>query len=88
MGRPIITPDAPGCRETVIDGVNGFLVPIKNVEKLVEKMLWMIEHPEIVEKMGLESYRICSEKFDVKKVNQRMIEIMNLTEGVIENESI
>lgn len=88
MGRPIITTDAPGCRETVIDGVNGFLVPVKNIEALVKKIIWMIEHPDILGKMGLESYRICSENFDVKKVNQRMIELMNLSEGAIENESI
>ena len=39
MGRPIITTDAPGCRETVVDGHNGFLVPIKSVEALVQAML-------------------------------------------------
>lgn len=78
IGRPIITTDAPGCRETVVDGVNGFLVPVKNSNELADKMIWMIEHPEDVRKMGLESHKICSEKFDVRKVNQRMIEIMNL----------
>jgi glycosyltransferase involved in cell wall biosynthesis len=34
MGRPIITTDAPGCRETVAQGVNGYLVPVKNVDRL------------------------------------------------------
>jgi glycosyltransferase involved in cell wall biosynthesis len=88
MGRAVVTTDAPGCRETVVDGINGFIVPVKSVDILAEKMLWMIEHPDIVEKMGLESYRICSEKFDVRKINQRMVEILNLSEGVIKNESI
>lgn len=38
MGRPIITTDAPGCRETVDDSVNGFLVPIKKVDELADAM--------------------------------------------------
>ena len=74
MGRPIITTDSPGCRETVIDGLNGFLVPIQNAEALAEKMIWMIEHPEVVAKMGEESRRIAEEKFDVHKINQKIIE--------------
>lgn len=78
MGRVIITTDAPGCRETVIDGVNGFLIPVKNVDILAERMIWIIEHPEMVEKMGLESYKICSEKYDVIKVNEDMLKIMGL----------
>lgn len=77
-GRPIITTDAPGCRETVIDGVNGFLVPVKNVNILAEKMIWMIEHIEEAEKMGKESLRMCKEKYDVKKVNECIIKEMKL----------
>jgi glycosyltransferase involved in cell wall biosynthesis len=77
-GRPIITTDAPGCRETVVDGVNGFLVPVKNIDLLAEKMIWMIEHPEEVRKMGQESLRICKEKFDVNKVNEVILKTMNL----------
>lgn len=78
MGRPIITTDAPGCRETVIDGLNGFLVPVKDSEKLARKMIWMIEHKEEVEKMGQESRKICEEKFDVNKVNEVILKTMGL----------
>lgn len=76
--RPIITTDAPGCRETVIDGLNGFLVPVQDSEKLAKKMIWMIEHREEAEKMGKESLRICREKFDVNKVNEVILKAMNL----------
>ena len=78
MGRPIITTDTQGCRETVIDGVNGFLVPIKDSDAIAEKMIWFIEHPEAVWKMGQQSCQYASEKFDVNKVNAEMIRIMNL----------
>ncbi|MFJ8257593.1 glycosyltransferase family 4 protein [Peribacillus asahii] len=77
-GRPIITTDAPGCRETVVDGQNGFLVPIKNANKLAEKMIWMIQNREEVERMGKESFRMCKEKFDVNKVNKVILNTMNL----------
>lgn len=77
-GRPIITTDAPGCRETVIDGVNGFLVPVMDSEALAEKMIWMIENKKEAEKMGQESLRICKEKFDVNKVNEVILKTMKL----------
>jgi len=78
VGRPIITTDVPGCRETVVDGKNGFLVPAFNVEKLAEKMIFFVEHPTQIEPMGLASRRMAEEKFDVHKVNANMLEIMKL----------
>jgi glycosyltransferase involved in cell wall biosynthesis len=78
VGRPILTTDVPGCRETVVEGVNGFLVPAFDVEKLAEKMIWFIENPNQIESMGLASRKMAEEKFDVHKVNTRMLEIMGL----------
>lgn len=78
IGRAIITTDVPGCRETVVDGLNGFLVPAWDSRKLAEKMMYFIESSEQIRKMGNESYRIAQEKFDVKKVNQRLIRILEL----------
>lgn len=73
VGRPIITTDAPGCRETVIDNVNGFLVPVKNVSSLVEKMKFFINNPSKISEMGWESHRIAMEKYDVHKVNKSIL---------------
>ncbi|MDN5638994.1 MAG: glycosyltransferase, partial [Staphylococcus equorum] len=78
IGRPVITTDVPGCRETVVDGINGFLVPKWNPEALAEKMCYFIENPEQVNIMGLKSYQIAQEKFDAEKVNSKLIEIMGL----------
>lgn len=78
IGRAIITTDVPGCRETVEDGVNGFLVPKWNPEALAEKMIYFIEHPEQTQVMGAESYKIAVEKFDAEKVNQRLVNILGL----------
>ena len=78
IGRAVITTDVPGCRETVENGVNGFLVPKWNPEALAEKMIYFIEYPEQIEKMGYESYKIAQEKFDAEKVNQRLMNILGL----------
>lgn len=78
MGRPIITTDAPGCRETVEDSVNGFLVPIKTVDELVEAMEKFIKQPQLVNTMGRASRQFTEEKYDVNKVNEFMIKEMNL----------
>lgn len=78
MGRPIITTDTQGCRETVKDGVNGFLVPVKNSDAIAEKMIWFIEHLDAVKEMGQQSHQYVLEKFDVNKVNAGMIRIMKL----------
>jgi glycosyltransferase involved in cell wall biosynthesis len=48
MARPVITTDAPGCRETVVDGVNGFLVPPRDVDALVRAMERFILQPDLI----------------------------------------
>ena len=78
MGRPIITTDVPGCRETVIDGGNGYLVPVKNVERLVVAMERFISQPALISQMGKESRRIAEEKYDVRKVNQVILKALGV----------
>lgn len=78
IGRPIITTDVPGCRETVIDGLNGFLVEKWNPQALSEKMIYFIDHPNQIKIMGYESYKLAQEKFDADKVNQRLLKLMGL----------
>ena len=79
MKRPIITTDAPGCKETVEEGRNGFMVPVKDSRYLSKKMEHFVLHPEDIEKMGEESFRLCQEKFEISKVNKSMLSIMKLT---------
>lgn len=77
IGRPIITTDVPGCRETVEEHINGYLIPPFNADALAEKMIKFIEHPELITKMGRESRRIAELKFDVNEVNDKLINILN-----------
>ena len=78
IGRAIITTDAPGCRETVIDGVNGFLVPVKDANALANAMLKFIEQPELIATMGKRSREIAEQKYDVGIVNKQMLDGMGL----------
>ena len=75
-GRPILTTDVPGCRDTVVDGVNGFLVPPFDVSELVKKMIWFVDNSREIVEMGKASRRIAEQKFDVFEVNKRIIAIL------------
>lgn len=81
MGRPIITTDNTGCRETVIDGVNGFMVPVRDEFELAKAMLRFVENPALIEPMGRESRRLAEERFDVNKVNDKMLNEMGIVVG-------
>ncbi len=81
--KAVITTDAPGCRETVINGKNGYLVPVRDVEALAARMLQLIENPDLVPKMAAEGRKIVEEKFDVKLVNAIISKTMNLQEETV-----
>ncbi|PCC98409.1 glycosyltransferase family 4 protein [Halopseudomonas pelagia] len=78
MGRPIVTTDSPGCRETVVDGENGYLVPVRSVDALVAVMERFILEPALVSQMGRRSREIAVEKYDVHKVNAVMLKEMGI----------
>jgi glycosyltransferase involved in cell wall biosynthesis len=68
MGRAIITTDVPGCRETVVHGRNGLLVPPRDPEALAAAMLELANDPQRVAQMGRESRRMVVEKYEAKAV--------------------
>ena len=78
MGRPIITTDAPGCRETVIEGENGFLVQPRTVDPLIAAMERFVDNPDLIALMGRRSRDIAESKFDVDKINAQMLQEMEL----------
>ena len=78
MGRAIITTDAPGCRETVVDDDNGFLVPVKTVNELVVAMQRFIVERELAARMGSRSREIAEQKYDVHRVNAEMLKEMGI----------
>jgi glycosyltransferase involved in cell wall biosynthesis len=78
MGRAIVTADAPGCRETVVNGENGFLVQVKSVDDLVRAIERFILDPGLAVKMGKRSREIAEERYDVRKVNAVVLREMGL----------
>ncbi|HYW15528.1 MAG TPA: glycosyltransferase family 4 protein [Allosphingosinicella sp.] len=78
IGRAVITTDAPGCRGTVVDGENGFLVPVADSDALYSAMRRFVEDSALARKMGEQSLRLVREKFDVNKVNAAILEATGL----------
>lgn len=68
MGLPIITTDAPGCRETVIHSENGLLVKPRDAEDLAQAMEYLICNPSVARQMGARSRKLAVERFDVRTV--------------------
>ena len=76
VGLPIITTDSPGCRETVKINSNGFLIPPKNLEELINSMEFFIKNPNEIRNMGIKSRAYAEERFDVDIVNNDLIKII------------
>lgn len=79
-GRGIITCDNVGCRDTVIDGHNGYLVPCGDYEALARKCIEVIEHPELALQMGANSRTLAEERFDQKIINQKLLDALELSD--------
>ena len=78
-GRPVITTDVPGCRETVIHEKNGLLVPEKNPKALANAMIKLLnKEDKKIKKMAHESFLIAKNKYEINKVNQSILDIMHL----------
>ena len=72
-GRAIITTDAPGCRQTVENEYNGWLVPVQSAEKLAEAMERFLSEPALIQQMGQASLEIARNKYDVNIINDFML---------------
>ncbi len=74
-GRPVITTDWTGCREAVEDGINGYLVPVRDSGSLEKRMADLCDMDRAQE-MGNEALRICSKKYEVSIINRQMREAL------------
>lgn len=77
IGRPIITCNSIGCKDTVEDGVNGFLIPIKDSNSLAEKLKVLIDDSELRIRMGENSRKIAEQDFSLDVVIQKHLESYN-----------
>jgi glycosyltransferase involved in cell wall biosynthesis len=78
-GRAIVTTDAPGCRETVVPGENGLIVPVRDPAALAAAMERLLVEPGLAERMGRRSRQMALERFDVHVVNRNLLREMGLS---------
>jgi glycosyltransferase involved in cell wall biosynthesis len=77
-GRPIVTTDVPGCREVVLDGVNGLLVPVRDHEKLADALQTLIGSPSLRVRMGSAGRARVVDNFSIHRVNQATLDLYNM----------
>ena len=78
MGRPAVVTDAPGCREVVRPGVNGYLVPVRDPQALASAMEAFITSPQNIARMGQAGRELALSEFDAEKVAARILEDMHV----------
>lgn len=84
MGRPIITTDAPGCRDTTVDGFNGLLVPVRDATALAAAIMEVLSKSDLeLQAIGDNSLAMAREKFDVWAVNRQIIKIIGLQDAAL-----
>lgn len=76
-GRAVITTDVPGCRETVMPGKNGFLVPPFSSQQLAERMMYFIDHPDAIRTMGASSHEIAVRSFSLEQANRDFLAVLD-----------
>ncbi|NEP43525.1 MAG: colanic acid biosynthesis glycosyltransferase WcaL, partial [Okeania sp. SIO2H7] len=75
MGLPVLSTFHNGIPDGVLDGESGFLVPEKDADALAEKLTYLIENSQIVPKMGRAGRKFVEERYDINKLNDRLVEI-------------
>lgn len=78
MARPVITTDWAGCRDTVIDGKTGFMVPIRSPGHVAAAMRRFLDQPALVESMGIAGRRLAEERFDVTRINRLFLKELGM----------
>ena len=76
--RPVVTTDVPGCRDSIIPNKSGLLVPVKDPNKLAEVLQLLIENKEMRITMGKVGRQLAENKFSIKKIVQKHIDIYKL----------
>ena len=77
IGRPLITTNSTGCRECILDNINGYMIEPRDhiaLYKAMEKMI--LQEKSITKRMGLQSRIWAEQKFDINNINKEMIRII------------
>ena len=77
IGRPIVTTYSIGCKDVVDDGINGFLIPVRDSKALAQKLRILIENKELRVRMGKAAREKAEREFAIEKVIEKHLEIFN-----------
>lgn len=77
IGMPIVTTHQPGCKETVIENENGFLIPPQEEQSLINAMKFFLHNPDKISIMGSNSRKLAEKKFDVDIINKQLLNLIN-----------
>lgn len=77
IGRPIVTTDSVGCRDVVEDGINGFLIPIKDAATLADRLRTLLDSKELRVNMGRKSREFAEQYFSIEDVVNTHLDIYN-----------
>ena len=77
IGRPVVTTDSVGCRDTVIDGKNGYMIPIKDSDALAMALKNLIDNPDLRQTMGRNARDFAVNRFDIKDVVNVHLDVYN-----------
>jgi glycosyltransferase involved in cell wall biosynthesis len=75
MGLPVVATDVPGCREAVVAGETGFLVPPRNVDELVGAIQKLVEDPALRRRMGQAGRARVVQHFAVERIVEQYLEL-------------
>jgi glycosyltransferase involved in cell wall biosynthesis len=76
MAKPVITTDVVGCRDTVVDGINGFMIPGRDVAALAAAMTRFVQEPALIVSMGLASRRLAEERWDGRVKSSQLADML------------
>ncbi len=74
-GLPVITTDHPGCRDAIIPGKTGIIVPVKDTQSIIKGIHTLFQSPVIYENMSRDARVLALKKYDVKDVVRKHLEI-------------
>ena len=86
-GRAVITSDAPGCADPIINGETGYVVPVRNPEALSRAMASFVENPDLVARMGQASRKRAEDSFDVRRINSILLGKMGFSANTREDKA-
>lgn len=74
-GRPVVTTDAPGCRDAVVDGETGYLVPVRDAQALAARIRTLLESRDLRQRMGEAGRRLVVERFSTERVVEATLKV-------------